>query len=150
MGLSPAAYERLVLALLRAMGYGASGAIVSTGKSGDAGIDGVISQDPLGLDRIYVQAKRYARDRTVGRPQMQEFVGALHGQQAERGVFMATCAFTREAIDYAERVAARIILVDGDRLAELIQSNGVGVQPDYTAVLHRVDDDFFDTLEERA
>ncbi|RKT79214.1 restriction system protein [Terracoccus luteus] len=149
MELSPAAYERLVLDLLGAMGYGTAGAIESTAKSGDAGIDGVISQDPLGLDRIYVQAKRYARDRTVGRPLMQEFVGALHGQQADRGVFMATCPFTREALDYAERVGARIIPIDGDRLGELLLKYAVGVQPDFTAVLHRVDDDFFETLEER-
>ena len=94
MDLTPKGFERLVLLLLGAMGYGASGRIDSTADSGDAGIDGVISQDPLGLDRIYVQAKRYARDRTIGRPTMQAFVGALHGQQADRGVFMATCPFT--------------------------------------------------------
>lgn len=147
MQLSPTAYERLVLRLLEAMGYGASGRIESTAKTGDAGIDGVISQDPLGLDRIYVQAKRYARDRTVGRPLMQEFVGALHGQQADRGVFMTTCSFTRDALEYAGRVGARIIPVDGDEMAALLLRNGVGVQPDYTAVLHRIDEDFFETLE---
>lgn len=150
MELSPRAYERLVLRLLGAMGYGASGRIESTAMSGDAGIDGVISQDPLGLDRIYVQAKRYARDRTVGRPQMQEFVGALHGQQADRGVFMATCSFTREALAYAERVGARIVPIDGDELAALLLKHGVGVQPEHVVTLHRLDEDFFETLEGEA
>lgn len=88
MELTPVAFETLVLRLLGAMKYGASGHIESTAASGDAGIDGVVSQDPLGLDRIYVQAKRYDRDRTIGRPTMQAFVGALQGQQADRGVFM--------------------------------------------------------------
>lgn len=150
MELSPTAYERLVLRLLGAMGYGASGRIESTAMTGDAGIDGVISQDPLGLDRIYVQAKRYARDRTVGRPQMQEFVGALHGQQADRGVFMATCSFTREALAYAERVGARIVPIDGDELAALLLKHGVGVQPEHVVTLHRLDEDFFETLEGEA
>lgn len=147
MALSPTAYEGLVLKLLRGMGYGTSGRIESTARTGDAGIDGVISQDPLGLDRIYVQAKRYARDRSVGRPQMQEFVGALHGQQADRGVFMATCSFTREALDYADRVGVRIIPIDGDQMAALLLRHGVGVQPEHVVTLHRLDEDFFEVLE---
>jgi restriction system protein len=146
MELTPIAFEQLVLRLLGAMGYGASGQIESTAESGDAGIDGVISQDPLGLDRIYVQAKRYARDRTIGRPAMQAFVGALQGQQADRGVFMATCAFTREALEYADRVGVRIIPIDGIRLAELMLKHGVGVQPGHVATLLRLDEDFFETL----
>lgn len=97
MELTPLAFETLVLRLLGAMKYGASGQIESTAASGDAGIVGVISQDPLGLDRIYVQAKRYDRDRTIRRPTMQAFVGALQGQQADRGVFMTTCRFTAGA-----------------------------------------------------
>lgn len=146
MDLTPTAFEQLVLQLLGAMGYGASGKIESTVESGDAGIDGVISQDPLGLDRIYVQAKRYARDRTVGRPAMQAFVGALQGQQADRGVFMTTCTFTRDALTYADRVGVRIIPIDGDRLADLMLKHGVGVQPGYTATLVRLDEDFFEAL----
>ncbi len=146
MDLTPKGFERLVLLLLGAMGYGASGQIDSTAASGDAGIDGVISQDPLGLDRIYVQAKRYARDRAIGRPMMQAFVGALHGQQADRGVFMATCPFTREALDYADRVGARVIPIDGNELARLMLKHGVGVQPGYVATLMRFDEDFFETL----
>lgn len=146
MELTPKGFERLVLRLLGAMGYGASGQIDSTADSGDAGIDGVISQDPLGLDRIYVQAKRYARDRTIGRPLMQAFVGALHGQQADRGVFMATCPFTREALEYADRVGARIVPIDGNELARLMLKHGVGVQSGYVATLMRLDEDFFETL----
>ena len=146
MELTPKGFERLVLKLLGAMGYGASGQMDSTEDSGDAGIDGVISQDPLGLDRIYVQAKRYSRDRNIGRPLMQAFVGALHGQQAERGVFMATCPFTKEALVYADRVGARVIPIDGNELARLMLKHGVGVQPKYVATLMRLDEDFFETL----
>ncbi|MFC7598016.1 restriction endonuclease [Terrabacter sp. GCM10028922] len=146
MDLTPIAFEQLVLRLLGAMGYGASGQIESTAESGDAGIDGVISQDPLGLDRIYVQAKRYSRDRTIGRPAMQAFVGALQGQQADRGVFIATCAFTKDALTYADRVGVRIIPIDGIRLAELMLKHRVGVQPGYVTTLLRLDEDFFETL----
>lgn len=146
MQLTPTGFEQLVLRLLGVMGYGASGRIDSTAATGDAGIDGVISQDPLGLDRIYVQAKRYALDSKIGRPTMQAFVGALHGQQADRGVFMATCAFTRDALDYAERVGVRIVPIGGQQLAQLMLRHRVGTQPGYTATLLRLDEDFFDTL----
>ena len=92
------------------------------------------------------QAKRYARDRSIGRPAMQAFVGALHGQQADRGVFMATCPFTREALDYADRVGARIIPIDGNELARLMLKHEVGVQPGFVATLMRLDEDFFESL----
>ncbi|MGB3685532.1 MAG: restriction endonuclease [Ornithinimicrobium sp.] len=146
MQLTPAAFETLVLRLLRAMKYGASGQIESTAASGDAGIDGVMSQDPLGLDRIYVQAKRYDRDRTIGRPTMQAFVGALQGQQADRGVFMTTCRFTREALSYADRVGVRIIPIDGEEMASLMLKHGVGVQSGYVTTLMKLDEDFFEAL----
>jgi len=146
MELTPIAFEALVLKLLGAMKYGASGHIESTAASGDAGIDGVISQDPLGLDRIYVQAKRYDRDRTIGRPTMQAFVGALQGQQADRGVFMTTCRFTGEALAYADRVGVRIIPIDGDEMASLMLKHGVGVQPGYVTTLMKLDEDFFEDL----
>lgn len=146
MQLTPVAFEALVLRLLGAMKYGASGQIESTAASGDAGIDGVISQDPLGLDRIYVQAKRYDRDRTVGRPAMQAFVGALQGQQADRGVFITTCRFTTEALTYADRVGVRIIPIDGEELATLMLRHGVGVQPGYVTTLMKLDEDFFEAL----
>lgn len=146
MQLTPVAFEGLVLRLLGAMKYGASGQIESTTATGDAGIDGVISQDPLGLDRIYVQAKRYDRDRAIGRPTMQAFVGALQGQQADRGVFMATCRFTSEALKYADRVGVRVIPIDGEELARLMVKHGVGVQPGYVATLMKLDEDFFEEL----
>jgi len=144
--LDPHAFELLVLRLLEAMGYGASGKVEATTKTGDAGIDGVISQDPLGLDRIYVQAKRYAEANPVGRPAMQNFVGALHGQQADRGVFMTTSAFTREALEYATHVGVRVIPIDGQQMADLMLRHRVGVQPRLTAVLLGMDEDFFEQL----
>jgi restriction system protein len=125
----PAFLEHLVLDVLTAMGYGgARGSAEHTGRPGDEGLDGVIRQDPLGLDRIYVQAKCYAAHRTVGRPEIQEFVGALHGAQADRGIFITTGRFTADAKDYAERVAARLVLIDGHTLAELMVELNIGVQ----------------------
>lgn len=99
LALDPRGFELLVLRLLAAMGYGKSGAVEHSGQSGDGGIDGIISQDPLGLDRIYLQAKQYATDRTVGRPTLQAFAGALMSAQGDRGVFLTTASFTREAIE---------------------------------------------------
>jgi restriction system protein len=141
----PAFLERLVLAVLTAMGYGgAAGAAEQLGRSGDEGLDGVIRQDPLGLDRIYVQAKRYGAGRAVGRPEIQEFVGALHGAQADRGIFITTSRFTPEAITYADRVAARVVLIDGATLSGLMVRHNIGVQDQQTYVIKRVDEDFFE------
>jgi restriction system protein len=144
--LDPAGFERLVLRLLEAMGYGKSGAVEHSGQSGDGGIDGIISQDPLGLDRIYLQAKQYATDRTVGRPTLQAFAGALMSAQGDRGVFLTTASFTREAIVEARRVNLRIELIDGKRLAELMLRHGVGVQPKTSVTLYDLDEDFFEAL----
>lgn len=139
--------EHLVLDVLTAMGYGgARGSAEHTGRSGDRGLDGVIRQDPLGLDRIYVQAKCYAADRSVGRPEIQEFVGALHGAQADRGIFITTSRFTPDARDYADRVAARVVLIDGHRLAELMVNLNIGVQDRETYVIKRIDEDFFEDV----
>jgi len=146
LSVDPETFERLVLNLLQAMGYGRSGRIEHSGKSGDGGIDGIISQDPLGLDRVYMQAKHYARDNVVQRPAIQGFVGALLGAQGDRGVFITTSSFSAGARQEADKVNARIVLIDGDRLAELMVLHGVGVQAEWTAVLHRIDEDFFDTL----
>lgn len=146
LALSPEGFEALVLRLLAAMGYGQLGSVEGTSISGDAGIDGIISQDPLGLDRIYVQAKRYAEDHTVARPRIHEFAGALLGKQGDRGVFITTSNFSPGARQEAERINARIELIDGQRLAGLLIDYGVGVQADQTVTLHRVDEDFFDTL----
>ncbi|MFE0021467.1 restriction endonuclease [Amycolatopsis sp. NPDC059021] len=144
---APVFLERLVLTLLTAMGYGGrAGAAEHWGGSGDGGIDGVVRQDVLGLDRVYVQAKRYASDHAVGRPDIQAFVGALHGQQADRGVFITTSRFSADARSYVERIPNRIVLIDGRRLAELMILHNVGVQDESTFVLKRVDEDFFDQL----
>jgi restriction system protein len=141
----PVFLEHLVLRVLTAMGYGgAAGSAEQLGRSGDEGLDGVIKQDPLGLDRIYVQAKRYAADRAVGRPDIQGFVGALHGAQADRGVFITTSRFSQDAYDYAEKVAARVILIDGATLAGLLVGHNIGAQDAESFVLKRLDEDFFE------
>lgn len=147
LALDPKGFELLVLRLLGAMGYGKNGGVLEhSGKSGDGGIDGIISQDPLGLDRIYLQAKRYALDSPVNRPTLQGFVGALIGAQGDRGVFLTTSSFTQGARDEALRVNLRIELIDGKRLAELMLRHGVGVQAKTTATLYDLDEDFFEEL----
>lgn len=144
--IDPTAFERLVLHLLGSMGYGTSGSQEHTGQSGDAGIDGIISQDPLGLDRIYLQAKRYAAENVVQRPAIQSFVGALIGAQGDRGVFITASSFSRGAEQEAAKVNMRIELIDGQRLADLMIRFGVGVQADSEVTLYRTDEDFFEAL----
>jgi restriction system protein len=139
-------FEDLVMRLLAAMGYGHAGRVERTSATGDAGIDGIISQDPLGLDRIYVQAKRYETDKVIHRPTIQSFVGALMGAQGDQGVFITTSSFSSGAREEAERVAFRIELIDGRRLAALMLRHGVGVQPESVATLYQVDEDFFEGL----
>lgn len=142
---SPDFLERVVLDLLEAMGYtGARGSTRHLGRSGDEGVDGVLRQDALGLDLIYVQAKRHASGRTVGRPELQAFAGALQGAQASRGVFITTSQFSRDAMEFADRVPQRIILIDGPELARLMVVHGVGVQTDQVITLVRLDEDFFE------
>lgn len=143
---TPTEFEDVVMRLLFAMGYGEAGSVERTSASGDAGIDGIISQDPLGLDRIYVQAKRYADHRVIHRPTIQEFAGALQYRQGDRGVFITTSRFSSGAIEAAERINARIELIDGHRLAGLMMENGVGVQPEQSVTLYRLDEDFFESL----
>lgn len=141
----PEFLERLVLQLLRAMGYGGRhGSSDHLGRSGDQGIDGVIRQDSLGLDRVYIQAKRFAADRPIGRPDIQAFVGALQGQHADRGIFITTSRFTHDAEDYAERVPARIVLIDATSLGDLLVRYGVGVQTREVYELVQIDEDVFD------
>lgn len=145
--LEPAAFERLVLKVLSAMGYGGrTGAVEHTGRSGDGGIDGIIRQDPLGLDRVYLQAKRYGPDNAVGRPALQAFVGALHGQQADRGVIITTSTFSRDAAEYVRLLRERIVLIDGQNLASLMVLHNVGVQNQSTYVLKRMDEDYFESI----
>jgi restriction system protein len=141
---SPAFFERLVIDLLVAMGYGGSrqDAGRAIGRSGDEGIDGIIKEDKLGLDVIYVQAKRW--EGTVGRPEIQKFAGALQGQRANKGVFITTSEFSREAEEYANVISSKIILIDGERLAGLMVDHNVGVAPIGLYELKRVDSDYFE------
>lgn len=143
---SPEFFERVVLDVLQAIGYGGSpDSAKRLGRSGDGGVDGVIREDRLGLDLIYVQAKRWAN--TVGRPDIQQFVGALNGQRASKGVFITTSTFSREAIEYADAVNPRVILVGGKELAELMVDHDVGVSVDTTYRIRSVDLDYFGVEE---
>jgi len=139
---TPLFFERVVLEVLRAIGYGGSreDAAERLGRSGDGGVDGVIREDKLGLDLIYVQAKRWAN--TVGRPDIQQFVGALRGR-ASKGVFITTSVFSREAREFAGGMNPRVILVDGKQLAELMIDHDVGVKVETTYRIRRVDLDYF-------
>jgi len=138
-------FEQAVLDLIMAMGYGgADGAATRTQLSNDGGIDGIVDQDALGLSRVYVQAKRYAIDNAVGRPDIQAFVGALHGAQANQGVFITTGRFSSGARDYAASVATRVVLIDGAHLTSLMIRYGVGVQVRRTVQIVEVDEDFFE------
>lgn len=141
---TPAFFERLVIDLLVAMGYGGSrrDAGRAIGKSGDGGIDGIIKEDKLGLDAIYVQAKRW--EGTVGRPEIQKFAGALQGQRANKGVFITTSGFTREAAEYANIISTKIILIDGEQLATFMVDHNVGVSPVTNFEIKRIDSDYFE------
>jgi restriction system protein len=141
---SPAFFERLVVDLLVAMGYGGSrqDAGRALGKSGDGGIDGMIKEDRLGLDVIYIQAKRW--EGVVGRPEIQKFAGALQGQRANKGVFITTSNYTRDAIDYANVIATKIILIDGDSLVNLMVDHNVAVARVGIYELKRIDTDYFE------
>lgn len=142
-GKEPGFFEQAVVDLLLAMGYGGtSGAGNVTQLSNDGGIDGVIDQDILGLNRVYIQAKRYTDGNTVGRPDLQAFVGALSGK-ADRGVFITTSRFSEGAKVYAYNVPTRIILIDGERLATLMIRYGVGVQVREIYKVVEIDEDFF-------
>ena len=140
---SPAFFEKIVLDLMKAMGYGGWGEAAGrlTGAGADEGIDGLIHEDRLGLETIYLQAKRWAG--SVGRPDIHKFVGALHGRRARKGVFMTTSTFTREAIDYAGQIDTKIVLVDGRTLARLMILHDVGCSPAQTYVVKKLDSDYF-------
>lgn len=144
---SPAFFERLVVKLLMKMGYGGfvENAGIVLGQTGDEGIDGVVREDKLGFSLIYIQAKRWDRDATVGRPEVQKFVGALAGQGATKGLFITTAKFTKEARQYAEKQhTTKIILVDGRELTNLMVEYGVGVSEEAKYVIKRIDSDFFE------
>lgn len=143
MGCSPDFFERLVVDLLVHMGYGGSRreAGQAIGRSGDEGIDGIIKEDRLGLDIIYVQAKRW--EGTVGRPEVQKFAGALQGQRARKGIMITTSMFARSAEEYVRAIDTKIILVGGQQLAELMIDHGVGVTLESTYEVKRIDSDYF-------
>ncbi len=140
---SPEFFEYLVVDLLVRMGYGGSRqeAGKAIGRSGDEGIDGIIKEDRLGLDIIYIQAKRW--ENVVGRPEVQKFAGALQGQRARKGVLITTSNFSREAIEYVKNIETKIILIGGIQLAELMIDHGVGVTTEATYELKRMDSDYF-------
>lgn len=141
------AFERLVVELLGAMGFGSATDETSlrvTKLTGDEGIDGVINEDKLGLDAVYIQAKKYQASTRVGRPALQAFAGSLEGQRAGKGVFLTTSSFTAEAEDYVKRISRRIVLVDGRTLTKLMYDHGIGVRAGRSLVVKRVDDGYFE------
>lgn len=141
---SPSFFERLVVDLLVKMGYGGSrqDAGKALGKSGDGGIDGIINEDRLGLDVIYIQAKRW--EGVVGRPEIQKFAGALQGQRARKGVFITTSSFSKEAKEYASFIDTKIILIDGEQLSRLMAEHNVGVSIVGQYEVKKLDSDYFD------
>jgi len=141
---SPGFFERLVIDVLVAMGYGGSrqDAGRATRRTRDGGIDGIIKEDPLGLDVIYVQAKRW--EGTVGRPEIQKFAGALQGQRANKGIFITTSNYSHEATEYAAVIPTRIILIDGDKLVSLMVDHNVAVTKTGVYELKKIDTDYFE------
>ncbi|MGK7344467.1 MAG: restriction endonuclease [Candidatus Nitrospinota bacterium M3_3B_026] len=141
---SPYFFEKLVVNLLLNMGYGGSreDAGRAIGKTGDEGIDGIINEDKLGLDVIYIQAKRW-NDAVVGRREIQQFVGALSGKQAKKGIFITTSGFSKGARDYAEKVDSKVILIDGEHLASLMIDHNVGVSTVDSYEIKKIDSDYF-------
>jgi restriction system protein len=141
---SPSFFERLVVELLVAMGYGGTlkDAGRAIGRSGDGGIDGIIKEDRLGLEVIHIQAKRWD-DKTVGRPDVQSFAGSLDGVRAKKGIFITTSSFSADARAYVDRIDKRIVLIDGDQLSSLMYDFGIGVTGTATYAVKRVDSDFF-------
>jgi len=143
---SPEFFERLVIDVLIKMGYGGYGgsrkeAGQAMGKTGDGGIDGIIKEDKLGLDIIYIQAKRW--ENSVSRPEIQKFAGALQGQRARKGIFITTADFSKNAIDYVKNIDSKIILIDGQRLSELMIEHNVGVSPVASYEIKKIDTDYF-------
>jgi len=140
---SPSFFERLVIDVLVKMGYGGSRkeAGKAIGRSGDEGIDGIINEDRLGLDVIYIQAKRWQAP--IGRPEIQKFAGALQGHRANKGIFITTSSFTRDAEDYVAKINSKIVLIDGDQLSQLMIDHNVGVTPVTAYETKKIDSDYF-------
>jgi len=144
MSCSPGFFEQLVVELLVKMGYGGSykEAASIVGKSGDGGIDGIIKEDKLGLDAIYIQAKRWSS--SVGRPEIQKFAGALLGQKAHKGIFITTSSFSNDALEYVKNIDAKVVLIDGSQLASLMIDNNLGVNTVHVYEIKKVDSDYFE------
>jgi restriction system protein len=137
-------FEQIVLDLLLKMGYGGSendsGEL--TQKSNDEGIDGIIKEDKLGLDKIYIQAKKW--EKSVGRPEIQKFVGALHGKRAKKGVFITTSEFSKDAYDYANNLDVAVILIDGEKLSQYMVENELGISLKHNYKIYSIDNDYFE------
>lgn len=143
--IDPYYFEAVVLDVMKNMGYGVnSKSIIKTNASGDGGIDGIVHLDPLGLDKIYLQAKRWGQNNSVGRPEIQGFFGALAGRKAQKGVFITTSRFTSEAINFAETVSDALVLVDGAKLAALMIEFQVGVSNRKVITIPEIDSDYFE------
>ena len=142
--MDPFRFERLVLDLLLAMGYGGSREEAAVAGKGvhDGGLDGLINEDRLGLDRLYIQAKRWQN--SVGRPEIQNFVGALAGKHAHKGIFITTSEFSNGALEYVKNLPQRVILIDGERLADLMLEHNIGVSSAYAYEIKRIDSDYFE------
>lgn len=144
--MTPAFFENLLIELLLAMGYGGTGdgAATALGKSGDNGVDGVIDQDPLGVDQVYIQAKRYSEGNNVGAGEIRDFFGALNLKRAQKGIFITTSDFTPAAIDTAQNLGNRIVLINGADLAKLMLRYNVGSRDEQVLYLKRIDEEFFE------
>ena len=142
---SPSFFEQLVVELLVKMGYGGSRADAgkAIGKSGDGGIDGIIKEDRLGLDVVYIQAKRWDNN-AVGRPDVMQFAGALQAQRANKGIFITTSRFTEDARSYVSQIGSKIVLIDGERLTSLMIEHDVGVSTVSLYPIKKIDGDYFD------
>lgn len=148
---TPREFEKLVVKLLQKMGYGGeiqnSGIVTSSSR--DGGIDGTIKEDVLGLGLIHIQAKRYALSTSIGRPEIQKFVGALAGQQSKKGVFISTCSYSRDAVDFANSLTGTtLILIDGQKMAEYIYDFGLGMQTEQVIEIKRLDSEFWDGMQD--
>ena len=146
MKLTPIEFEKLVVKLLLHMGYGngIDDAGMVTQQSNDGGIDGIIKEDQLGFSHIYIQAKQWSPDRTMEKPEIQKFVGALQGQQAQKGLFITTAKFTSGALKYSENLlGTKVVLVDGNMLTKMMIKHNVGVSKEHVYEIKRLDSDFF-------
>lgn len=151
MDKDPWLFERLVVKLVKAMGYG-NGLVtegIVTDKTGDGGIDGIITEDRLGFEKIYIQAKRFQPDTVIGRPVVQQFLGALMGKGANKGLFISTAKYSKDAVEFVENhLAAKIVLIDGDKLTKLMIEYNLGVAPTNSYTIKTIDNDFFTDEDE--